>query len=396
MARLSLNNLSTRRTQGVMQLSGRNLIIINNSNGGQRGEAASTPPSPPPPPTTIDESRYELGKVLGQGGCGIVYEAVDRHMSRRRVALKVLPAGVTNPVTLARLAREARTASTINHPNVCGTLDRGLLEDGRPYVAMELLEGETLRAYMTRRERLSEEEAIEIAVQMLAGLDAAHALGVVHRDIKPENVFIVQQPNGRVLVKLMDFGICRRAAHPLDQQTLTVAGSVVGTPGYLSPEQVYGDRTIDPRADLFAVGLVLFEMLAGRAAIRGNNPLELAAAATARVPSLRTFVAVSTLIDRIVAHATEHDPDLRYPSAARFQHDLLEARTALRRARGYRRHSSSSSAAVSTAPTPPPMPTPAPTTSPKSGSTFAEEDEAYWDATTRRMTGSSYRRRQVA
>jgi len=338
----------------------------------------------------VSDSRFELGQVLGRGGNGIVCAAVDRQTGRH-VALKVLPEGVMNRVTLARLAREARTASMINHPNVCATLDRGLLDDGRPFVSMELLEGQTLRQYMmekeARGERLTAEEAIEIAVQMLAGLDAAHALGVVHRDIKPENVFIVWRAGShRPLVKLMDFGICRRADHALDMQTLTVAGSVVGTPGYLAPEQVYGDRTIDPRADLFAVGLVVFEMLTGRAAVQGNNPLELAAAATARVPSVRQFASeIPTLLDRIVAHATEQEPELRYPSAALFQHDLLEARTSIRRSG--RRTISAVAPVVKVV---------AEISKSYDERLATETSEGYWNATTRRMKAKEAPRRRVA
>jgi eukaryotic-like serine/threonine-protein kinase len=288
---------------------------------------------------TIIEGRYEITAERARGGCAVVYEAVDRH-SNERVALKVLPEGTMNRIALARLAREARTALAINHPNVCRTLDCGLLEDGRPYVAMELLEGETLRDFLARRGRLDAEEAIEIAVQMLAGLEAAHDLGIVHRDVKPENVFLTWTNDragreavtpGSVRVKLVDFGVCRRAADPLDQQTLTRIGYVVGTPGYLAPEQIYGDRAIDPRADLFAVGLVLFEMLTGRPAYEGKNPLELAAALAYPVPAVRSLVRVSMLLDRIVAHATEHEVGFRYACGAHFMHDLLEARTAMRR-----------------------------------------------------------------
>jgi serine/threonine-protein kinase len=195
---------------------------------------------------------------------------------------------------------------------------------------MELLDGETLRQYLARSGRLGTETTIEIAVQILAALEVAHDHGIVHRDVKPENVFIVWQGD-RPLVKLMDFGVCRSEADALDRRTLTNVGFVVGTPGYLAPEQVYGQRAIDRRADLFAVGLVLFEMLTGRPAFLGDTPLELAVALMSRVPSLRTIIEAPMLLDRIVAHATEPEPGSRYATAAQFLHDLLETRTFIRR-----------------------------------------------------------------
>jgi eukaryotic-like serine/threonine-protein kinase len=276
----------------------------------------------------IIDSRYEVAEVLGQGGCAVVHRAFDRWHSRE-VALKVLPEGESNDVAVARLAREARAVLSINHPNVCRTFDHGRLDDGRPFVAMELLHGETLRQYVARRGRLAPEMAIEIGVQVLAALEVAHERGIVHRDVKPENVFIVWEGK-RPLVKLMDFGICRSAIDPVDDQPLTCVGYVIGTPGYLAPEQVYGDP-VDHRADLFAVGLVLFEMLTGRPAFFGETPLELAYALASRVPFLRTLVEVPRLLDRIVAHATEPEPSSRYANAALFQHDLLETRTWIRR-----------------------------------------------------------------
>jgi eukaryotic-like serine/threonine-protein kinase len=289
------------------------------------------------------DERFEVAGLLGRGGCAVVFKAFDRWLGRD-VALKVLQEDRMNEVAVARLEREARAAIAINHPNVCSTFDHGVLADGRPFVTLELLEGETLRQRLARTEQLDTEVAIEIAVQVLAGLDAAHETGLVHRDIKPENIFITKDGD-RLLVKVVDFGVCRSAIDPVDQKTLTCAGYVVGTPGYLAPEQVYGERTVDPRADVFAVGLILFEMLSGRAAFQGDNPMELALALAQRVPSLSEVMGrkVSLLLDRVVAQATEHEPSWRYPTAAMFLHDLLEVRTALRRD-GYRRVVSGSAA----------------------------------------------------
>ena len=278
---------------------------------------------------TRPDSRFERGRLLGRGGSSLVYEAYDRHTDRR-VALKVLPENAGG-VQIARLAREGRAAMAINHPNVCATYERGFLDDGRAFIAMELLEGETLREHLARQGRFGAEEAIELGVQILAGLEAAHQAGLIHRDIKPENVFLVENGD-RLLVKVVDFGVCRSGVDDLDQQTLTSTGYVVGTPGYLAPEQVYGERNVDPRTDLYAVGLVLFEALTGRAAFVGDDPALLAEALLRPVPSVRSFLSVPLALDRIIAHATEREPAARYPDAGSFLHELLEARTAMRRA----------------------------------------------------------------
>lgn len=279
--------------------------------------------SPPMRVPAVDR-RYEIVRLLGRGGSAAVYEAVDR-LAGRRVALKVLEDYAQDPVAVRRLEREGRAALAIAHENVCETLGLGVLDDGSPFVAMELLEGESLREILRRDERLPAHEVFDLGLQLLAGLDAAHQHGVLHRDIKPENVFVVRR-HGRRIVKLVDFGICRSELSREEELSLTTAGAVVGTPGYLAPEQVFGHGKVDHRADLFAVGLVLFELLAGRPAILGRDPLELAAALSEPVPALANFVSVTPTLARVVARATEHHPDDRYPTASMFLADLREAR----------------------------------------------------------------------
>jgi serine/threonine-protein kinase len=181
--------------------------------------------------------------------------------------------------------------------------------------------------------RLEPEQVLELAVQILAGLQAAHDIGVLHRDVKPENVFLHRE-NGRVTVKLLDFGACRMMDHTLDSQTLTLTGFVVGTPGYLAPEQAYGERELGASADLFAVGLILFEALTGRPGFLGRTNAELMDGVRVRVPCVSQYRTVHPLLDAIVAKATEPDARDRYLSAAQMMHDLLEARTAIRHA-GY-------------------------------------------------------------
>jgi serine/threonine-protein kinase len=274
---------------------------------------------------------YRLGRILGVGGNATVYEAIDRR-SNRRVALKVLSnAQEDHHVAEARLGREARTMEAIRHPNVCETLEKGALDDGRPFVAMELLVGESLRSVFVRDGRLDPENTLELAVQILAGLQAAHEQGVIHRDVKPENIFIHRERDGRATVKVLDFGVCRKMDHTLDSQTLTLTGFVVGTPGYLSPEQAYGDRDLDARADLFAVGLIMFEALTGRPGFLGRTHTELMNGVKDRVPPVSRYRSVAKVLDAIVHKATEPNPLKRYRSAAEMMHDLLEARTTMRR-----------------------------------------------------------------
>jgi len=283
-------------------------------------------------------NRYEVIGEIARGGCGAVYEAIDLDHGQL-VALKILTSGTMDRAAAARFEREARVAGAIHHPNVCAVTDAGTLEDGSPFLVMERLYGETLRTYASRVGRLDPDEAIELAVQMLSGLEAAHALGIVHRDMKPENVFIVHRPGSLPLVKLLDFGMCRRkAGQRMDDHTLTRVGTVVGTPEYMAPEQASGLRDFDLRIDLYAVGVILYEMLTGTRAFSGADARAVLVSVLARqLPSVRALrPEVPLMLDRIVARAVERDPRARYFAAAELQHDLLNARTAFRRQRAVR------------------------------------------------------------
>jgi serine/threonine-protein kinase len=283
-------------------------------------------------------NRYEVIGEIARGGCGAVYEAIDLDHGQL-VALKILTSGTMDRAAAARFEREARVAGAIHHPNVCAVTDAGTLADGSPFLVMERLYGETLRSYFARMGRLDPDEAIELAVQMLSGLEAAHALGIVHRDMKPENVFIVRREGSLPLVKLLDFGMCRRkAVQRMDDHTLTRVGTVVGTPEYMAPEQASGLRDFDLRIDLYAVGVILYEMLTGTRAFYGADARAVLVSVLARqLPSVRALrPEVPVVLDRIVARAIERDPRARYFAAAELQHDLLNARTTFRRQRAVR------------------------------------------------------------
>ena len=213
---------------------------------------------------------YRVEALLGAGGMGEVYKAHDTRL-KRDVAIKVLPPGVSaDPDRLARFEREAHAAAALNHPNICAVFDIGM-HDGAPFIVSELLEGETLRQVCAAGP-LTLRRALEYAVPIARGLAAAHGKGIVHRDLKPENVFITTE--GRV--KILDFGLAKLMTaladepHLATRDPLTEVGIVLGTIGYMSPEQVRG-LPADSRSDIFSFGTVLFEMLAGRPPFRGDT-----------------------------------------------------------------------------------------------------------------------------
>ena len=212
---------------------------------------------------------YEIGSLIGSGGMGEVWRARDSRIGRD-VAIKVLPLSVaSNADRLQRFEQEARAAGTLNHPNLVTIFEFGT-HDGAPFLAMELLEGETLREKLEQGV-IATRKAIEYAVQIANGLAAAHEKGVVHRDLKPENVIVTT--GGRV--KILDFGLAKLTApeNSIEDKTVrkaTAPGTVMGTAGYMSPEQVRG-REVDHRADIFAFGAILYEMLAGRRAFGGDT-----------------------------------------------------------------------------------------------------------------------------
>ena len=213
---------------------------------------------------------YEIVRPLGSGGMGEVWLATEMRLGRK-VALKLLPADwMRDPSRILRFEQEARAASALSHPNVCTILALGETSDGLRYIAMEYVEGETLRRRLATT-RLSIRAALDIAIQVAAALSAAHASGIVHRDIKPENVML--RPDA--FVKVLDFGLAKLAVSTAeiagaDSTHLvlkTEAGVVVGTAAYMSPEQARGQE-VDARTDIWSLGVLLYEMVAGRSPLR--------------------------------------------------------------------------------------------------------------------------------
>jgi Tol biopolymer transport system component len=255
---------------------------------------------------------YEILDRVGEGGMGEVYRAMDPRLARE-VAVKVLSAGFTGDADrMRRFAQEARAVGMLNHPNITAVYDTGS-EGGVAYVVFELLEGETLRERL-RRGALSQRKAVDYATQIARGLSAAHEKGIVHRDLKPENLFVGK--DGRI--RILDFGLAklRPRAPGEDADRRTGAGMVLGTVGYMSPEQVRGEEA-DHRSDIFSFGSILYEMLAGRRAFRGPTPVETMNAILKDEPPEigEESQALPASLERIVRHCLEKNREERFQSA---------------------------------------------------------------------------------
>ena len=260
---------------------------------------------------------YDIQSLLGSGGMGEVYRARDSRLGRI-VAIKVLPTSYSaDAERLQRFAQEARAAAALNHPNILSIFDIGE-ERGAPYIVSELLEGQTLRERI-RNGPLSSRKAIEYALQVARGLAAAHEKGIVHRDLKPENLFLTDDER----VKILDFGLAKLTRPENDSgaeaptvQVNTEPGQIMGTVGYMSPEQVRG-KAADHRSDIFSFGSILYEMLSGQRAFRGETPADTMSAILKEEPAelSETLRHVPPALERIVRHCLEKNPAQRFQSA---------------------------------------------------------------------------------
>jgi serine/threonine protein kinase len=275
---------------------------------------------------TLDD-KYRLEERLGIGGMGTVYRA--RHLLiDRPVAVKVLnPRFVEDEAARTRFRREAKACGRLQHVNAVTVTDFGQSPDGYVYLVMELLEGRTLRDVLAKEAPLDPARSVALMLQISAAVAAAHEAGIIHRDLKPANIFIVQRAEVPAVVKVLDFGIAKLAADSLDEdepKTLTQVGAMIGTPRYMSPEQCNGAE-LTPAADVYSLGVILYEMLTGTVPFSGSTPLAIAMKHTAEMPrSPREFVpAIPPALEQVVLHTLEKRPQDRPGNAAEFRAELL-------------------------------------------------------------------------
>lgn len=267
--------------------------------------------------------KYKIIRLLGVGGMGEVYEAWHQDLERF-VAIKVLRSGsVTSGEAVARFKREARASAAIGHPNIIQVFDLGRLPDGDPFIVMEMLSGESLAQRLERVGRLSAQDTADIMMQVLSALAATHAQQIVHRDLKPDNVFLTDQPVGPPKVTLLDFGISK-IPEASDDLKLTATGSILGTPFYMSPEQATGEKGLDHRVDIYAVGVMMYECLTGEVPFTGDNYNRLVfliATQDPRPPSqLRPDIPM--VMETIILRAMAKEPDDRFPSVEGIAQEL--------------------------------------------------------------------------
>jgi len=266
---------------------------------------------------SVMEGKYKITQLIGEGGMGVVYEATHTLIGRR-LAVKVLHSEVSQmPELVERFYNEARTAAAIGHEHIIEITDMGV-HNNQPFIVMEFLEGLALTDYMRDR-LLSIPESVAITIQVLDALNAVHAKGVIHRDLKPDNIHILTK-SGRQFVKILDFGISKLKTPEVQDMHLTRTGTVLGTPYYMAPEQAAGKKDQDHRIDIYAAGVILYEMLTLTLPYQGDNyNALLAAILTEEAPPPRTYnPEIPIELETIIMTAIAKKPSERYPNATRF------------------------------------------------------------------------------
>jgi eukaryotic-like serine/threonine-protein kinase len=295
----------------------------------EEAQAVQRPSAEAPLVGQLIDNRYRIFGVIAKGGMGVVYDGIHVGLARP-VAVKTLHARYArDKVALARFQNEAAVVGRFGHRNIVEVHDMGILEDASPYLVMERLEGETVTQRLQHERPMKLETAIDIANDVLNALIVTHNAGILHRDLKPDNVFIARVDDGH-RVKVLDFGISKFVTQEMSASALTRNGFVMGTPAYMAPEQATGDSSLDARADLYSLGMILYEMLTGRLPYKANTPAALLGEIM-RVQPLTPRMhrpEIHPDLDALVMRSLHRDREQRFPDATSMQRALQSVRPA--------------------------------------------------------------------
>ena len=289
---------------------------------------------PPPAATPMNlvdqvlDGRYKIVRKVGEGGMSFVYLATDT-ATTDRYAIKVLSAALSSDQNaMQRLKREASLGMRLAHPNVCHIIRMGETQDGLVYVVMPFVEGEILSDRNNRKGTLPMDEVTKYVSEISAGLHVAHELKIVHRDLKPENIMICKSDDGTERAVVMDFGLAKERRADAELQKLTATGIILGTPEFMSPEQLRG-KPLDPRTDVYSLGLMTYEMLTGKLPFTGRTQQEMMIARLRNEPTplrqARPDLDFPEAVEKVLSKAMQRNPDDRYPTAPEFANALANA-----------------------------------------------------------------------
>ena len=274
------------------------------------------------------DGRYQIERKVGEGGMSFVYLAIDI-ASREKYAIKVLSAALSlDQNAMQRLKREASLGMRLAHPNVCHIIRMGETQEGLVYVVMPFVEGEILSDRNNRRGTLPVDEVARFVTDMAAGLHVAHELKIVHRDLKPENIMICRSPDGTERAVVMDFGLAKERRADAELQKLTATGIILGTPEFMSPEQLRG-KPLDPRTDVYSLALMTYEMLSGKLPFTGRTQQEMMIARLRNEPmplrQARPDLDLPEAVEKVLAKGMQRNPDDRYTTAPEFASAFAQA-----------------------------------------------------------------------